>query len=162
MNKQYLILASLSLYLLSSLTFAERPPNDLLDWTQTSDAARASQIPILVLYTAPACPYCERLKQEVLTPMFREGSQQPLAVVRELDINTAGKMVDFDGLRIRSRHFKQRYQVFATPTLLILDADGLPLSDPIVGYDSKQAYKARLDRLLQRLQNVPKPWDTSG
>ncbi|MCG7906989.1 MAG: hypothetical protein JAY95_10700, partial [Candidatus Thiodiazotropha taylori] len=55
------------------------------------------------------------------------------------------KITDFNGDVIRSRQFKDRYQVFAVPTLLILDPDGNLLADPIVGYNSQEEY----ERLLQ-------------
>ena len=80
--------------------------------------------------------------------MFQEDPQNQLAVVREIDINTGGKMTDFNGERIRSRQFKDRYQIFATPTLLILDMHGKQLANPIVGYDSKEQYQALLKSRL--------------
>lgn len=150
MNKQYLVLAALSL-----LTFSTLSPGDMRecsdrDWTKTAKYAEETRLPIIILYTAPGCAYCERLKDEVLKPMF--GKQEQLALVREVDINSGGKMTDFDGELIRSRQFKQRYHVFATPTLLILDSAGRPLRDPIVGYDSKDQYQSRLKKVLAGFQ----------
>ena len=80
--------------------------------------------------------------------MFQKDLQNQLAVVREVDINTGGKMTDFDGERTRSRQFKDRYQIFATPTLLILDTDGNLMASPIVGYNSKEQYQALLESHL--------------
>ena len=89
------------------------------------------------------------LKRCFLKPMFGNSAQHHSVVLREVDINTGGKMIDFDGEPIRSRQFKQRYRVFATPTLLILDPSGEPLSESIVGYDSKDQYQSRLERVLE-------------
>ncbi|MEJ2590631.1 MAG: hypothetical protein P8178_04365 [Candidatus Thiodiazotropha sp.] len=72
--------------------------------------------------------------------------REPL--IREFDINAGGKLTDFDGERIRSRQFKRRYGIFATPTLLILDPDGKLLSDPIVGYNSAGEYRQLLEQSL--------------
>jgi len=145
MTLQYLILAAL--FLVSSVSPASADPlTPASDWHQLAQQAQQAHTPILVLYTAEACGYCERLKQDVLNPMLR---QDRTAIIREVDIHAGGKMTDFDGERIRTRQFKDRYQVFATPTLLILDPQGEPGASPIVGYSSKEAYRSLLDERLQ-------------
>jgi thioredoxin-related protein len=149
MNKKYWILATLLLFSVPLLVSAEMLKCAEKDWVKTSLIAQKSQVPILILFTADACPYCERLKQDVLEPMFDSDVSNRLAVVREIDINSGGKMTDFNGERIRSRQFKDRYQVFATPTLLILDQSGKPLAEPIVGYNSMTEYRALLKSQLQ-------------
>ena len=146
---KFLILAAL--FLLSAPPIV---PADMLrcttkDWTLAAKAAEAVDAPLLVLYTADDCNYCERLKREVLEPLFGHEQAKPLAVVREVDINTGGKMTDFDGELIRSRLFKKRYQIFATPTLLILDSSGRLLARPLVGYNSKNEYIPQLESLLE-------------
>ena len=47
------------------------------------------------------------------------------------------------------RHeLRSSYGIFATPTLLIIDAEGRPLTDPIVGYNSASEYKELLNASL--------------
>jgi thioredoxin-related protein len=152
MNKQLNILATLMLLSLSLQAFGDANPTAVKDWSLTARSARAAHAPVMILYTAHACGYCERLKREVLQPMLQHRSDRHPAWLQEVDINTGGKMIDFDGEPIRSRHFKQRYQVFATPTLLILDSRGEPLTEPIVGYDSQKQYQSRLEELLDEFQ----------
>ena len=152
MNKKYLILAALFLLSVSSLVSGELLKCTAKDWTQASKKAQQAKAPVIILFTADECAYCERLKREVLNPMFQQDLQDRLAVVREVDINTGGKMTDFDGERIRSRQFKDRYKVFATPTLLILNSDGEPLAGPIVGYNSKEQYQALLEYHLEEFR----------
>jgi thioredoxin-related protein len=153
MYKQFFSIAALALLCLSNLARGESNQTTE-DWAQTAEYARSTQVPILILYTAIDCGYCSRLKQEVLQPLFTSGDpDQPVAVLREIDINAGGKMTDFDGEPIRSRQFKQRYQVFATPTLLILDDQGKLLSEPIVGYDAKRQYETLIYQLLQEFRS---------
>jgi|GEM_PF-1388400 len=123
---------------------------DHRDWRQLGEQAREQQLPIAILVTDPDCGYCERLKKDVLIPMARDGRLKSLALLRELSMDAGGKLVDFDGERIRWRIFIARYQVFAAPTLLIVDADGVPLHDPIIGYNGPDAYR---DRLIQALSD---------
>ena len=146
---KYWILATLFLFSASSLVSGETLQTVGQDWVKTSQLAKQSNLPILILFTADTCAYCERLKRDVLTPMFPQDMQHKRALVREVDINSGGKMTDFNGERIRSRQFKDRYRIFATPTLLILDQDGKPLAEPIVGYNSRKEYRALLESQLQ-------------
>lgn len=155
MNK-LLTLATLVLFSISPLVSADPGKSSQQDWSQIARQAELAQLPLLVLFTADECAYCERLKQEVLKPLLRQEKPHRLAVFREVDINTGGKMIDFNGESIRSRLFKDRYQVFATPTLLILNAHGDPLANPIVGYNSQDEYLNLLKSHFERLQRTGK------
>lgn len=135
MIKQYLF-AALILYFGSCDADPTLTTND---WADLSHIARKTHSPIVVVFNADACDYCKRLKNEVIEPLSRETDRlHPL--IREFDIYASGKITDFNGERIRSRQFKKRYNIFAIPTLIILDADGKPLTDPIVGYNSQDEY----------------------
>ncbi len=109
------------------------------NWASLADIARQTHSPIVIVFNAETCDYCKRLKEEVIEPLSRE-TEILLPLVREFDIYSSGKIIDFNGDAIRTRQFKKRYNVFAIPTLIILDADGKPLTDPIVGYNSHDEY----------------------
>jgi thioredoxin-related protein len=138
-------LALLILSLLAILAAAESPA---VDWSDVSESARLKHSPILVVFSAETCGYCVKLKHEVIEPLSHDPNAGGKLLIREFDINAGGKIVDFDGEPIRSRQFKRRYGIFATPTLLILDADGHPLSDPLVGYNSAGEYRELLHASL--------------
>lgn len=142
---QYLKLLILSLF--THAVFAASPATTR-DWADVSQAARLRHSPILVVFSAETCSYCVRLKQEIIEPLARHPKDARDPLIREFDINAGGKVTDFDGERIRSRQFKRRYGIFATPTLVILDADGKLLTDPIVGYNSAQEYRELLHQSL--------------
>ena len=137
-------LATLLLLLFSVAAAAESPETD---WSLVSDQARDRHQPILVVFSTETCGYCTRLKREVLDPIARDERSKQL-LIREFDINAGGKITDFNGDRIRSRQFKKRYGIFATPTLLILDPGGNPLSEPLVGYNSPSEYRELLQNHL--------------
>ncbi|MCG7992763.1 MAG: thioredoxin family protein [Candidatus Thiodiazotropha lotti] len=142
MIKKYLI----SMFLLfgSGLSVAESL-NSNTNWADASALARQNHTVIMVVFESEDCGYCVRLKQEVLKP-FSDSTEQNPPVIKEIDIYAGGKITDFNDDLIRSRQFKDRYQVFAVPTLLILDPEGNLLADPIVGYNSQEEY----ERLLQK------------
>jgi thioredoxin-related protein len=138
-------LAILILSLLASSAFAEPPK---VDWSDVSASARRQHSPILVVFSADTCSYCVKLQQEIIEPLSQDSQHGHHLLIREFDINSGGKITDFNGEAIRSRQFKRRYDIFATPTLLILDADGHPLTDPLVGYNSASEYRELLHASL--------------
>ncbi|MET0067962.1 MAG: thioredoxin fold domain-containing protein [Candidatus Thiodiazotropha sp.] len=141
MIKQYF--STLMLVLVTSLTQAGDLPTTR-DWADASQAAQQEHVPILAVFESEDCGYCERLRKDILSPLSDTCSLQP-PLVKEFDIDTGGKLTDFNGDPIRSRQFKQRYNIYAVPTLVFLAPDGTPLTDPIVGYNLKQdEYRALL------------------
>jgi thioredoxin-related protein len=146
MIKQYLI--ALLLILLSLAAAAADRSASAIDWSDVGQTAREHHSPILVLFSAESCSYCIRLKKEIITPLSEEESADHHLLIQEFDINAGGKVIDFDGDPIRSRKFKKRYGIFATPTLLILDSEGRLLTEPIVGYNSASEYKELLNASL--------------
>jgi thioredoxin-related protein len=136
MIKRYLIL--IVLLVTTDLSLAE-PPSTTTNWADAAATARKAHTPIVVVFESQNCSYCSRLKREVLETLT-ESSTRPPPLIKEFDIYSGGKIIDFNGDSIRSRQFKKRYEIFAVPTLFILDSDGKPLTDPIVGYNSQQEY----------------------
>jgi thioredoxin-related protein len=122
--------------------------NSHTNWADTSALARQNHTVILVVFESEGCGYCVRLKREILRPLSHTNKQKP-PLIKEFDIYSGGKVTDFNGELIRSRQFKERYEVFAVPTLLIVDADGKLLADPIVGYNSQEEYETLLQDSLK-------------
>jgi len=146
----------ISLFLLAALTLAHtaaaREPIVLDrivdDWTPVVQYSTARHLPIVLLVTSAECGYCELLKKDVLRPMQRSGALEEQAIVREMHLDAGGKIVDFDGEKVRARLFLRRYEVFATPTLLFLDKDGRPLHEPLVGFNGRDNYLPLLTSAL--------------
>ncbi|MCU7845184.1 MAG: thioredoxin fold domain-containing protein [Candidatus Thiodiazotropha sp. (ex Monitilora ramsayi)] len=145
MLKQYLISFALILF---TLPASAENSASAVDWSDVGRIAREHHSPILVVFSADSCSYCVRLKKEIIDPLTRDRTNDHTMLIREFDINSGGKIIDFDGDAVRSRKFKQRYGIYATPTLLILDAEGRLLSDPIVGYNSAPEYMELLNASL--------------
>ncbi|HHH40027.1 MAG TPA: hypothetical protein ENK50_10715 [Sedimenticola sp.] len=138
----------LLLVVLPALAAQGIAPTD--DLSASARAARGRDMPILIVFSAAHCPYCERMKEEVLLPLMQGGGLNDKVVVTEVRIDNGGKLTDFDGDRVRSRIFVSRYDVFATPTVLLVDAEGHPLTAPIVGFDGGESYGEKLQHLINR------------
>jgi len=114
------------------------------DWSLAAAEAREHKEPIVVIFTSRHCGYCDRLKAEVLRPAMLSGEYTDRALLRRFDIGHSGKVVDFDGDRVRARQFVRRYQVFATPTVLFLDDQGKEVAKRIVGVNNIDMYAGYL------------------
>ena len=125
------------------------------DWGAEADEARRFGTPIIILFTDEGCGYCKLLKKEVLEPLMNGGDLGIVARVRELDIDRGGKIRDFDGEKIRTRMFVDRYGVYATPTLMMVDYRGEPLGAPIVGFNGRDGYLPYLEHLTEVAYREP-------
>lgn len=152
MKKFHLFLFS-TLLQLSPLLMADRADTliSAKDWAVEATAARESGIPIMVVFSTDDCHYCEKLKRDVLQPIVAQGRLAGKVHLREFNIDTGGKITDFDGDRIRSRIFVSRYDVFATPTVILLDHEGTPLSSPIIGFNSADEYTQNLNQVIDNV-----------
>ncbi len=121
------------------------------DWAEVGKQSRATHLPVGILISSEDCSYCELLKHEVLLPGLQDGSLANRILLREIDLHTGGKLVDFDGERVRSRIFLSRYKVKFTPTLLILSDSGEVIAKPLIGYRNADQYQNALNQILSRI-----------
>jgi thioredoxin-related protein len=125
------------------------------DWSAEVAEARISGLPIIILFSSDHCHYCERLKVEVLEPLIKRGELRKVARIRELQIDRGGKIRDFDGEKVRTRAFVKRYGIYATPTLVRVNARGEPLGAPIVGFNNPDDYLPNLKSVIEILGADP-------
>jgi thioredoxin-related protein len=143
---------ALTLVAAAAASAGSMPERETRDWGELAGRAASRHVPVLVVVDSPDCGYCARLREEVLAPMDRRGELAGRAVVGEMALRAGGKVVDFDGEKVRSQVFLRRYGVFATPTLLFLDPAGHPLHDPLVGYSGLDSYPELLAEALRASQ----------
>lgn len=149
MKQFYGLLTALFLAVFSQPGLSSPPvSSNTLDWSKVSENARRTGHPVLMIFSSNECAYCEMLRSRVLAPAQHDGHLSGIVHIHEFNIDTGGKITDFDGDRIRSRMFVRRYKVFATPTVIIVDQNGNPISKPIIGYDGSQDYVKRLDKAI--------------
>ena len=149
-----LLLGSMTLTAYGDVYPEDYPINYPENWAQVSRVSRSTEIPIMIIFTARDCGYCRMLKQEVVLPMLKRGDFHGRALVREFDIKGGGKVTDFDGERIRRRIFVNRYDIFATPTVVFLDDRGKGLIEPLVGFNRADSYRDQLRETLDSAKTV--------
>lgn len=112
-----------------------------------ADATRAAAVrqPLVILFSLAGCSYCDVVRQNYLTPLFRDHAG---VVVREVQVNGTATFIDFDGKRISHEAFAWRYGVRFAPTVILLGRNGTLLAEPIIGGDTAGLYGGYLDNAL--------------
>jgi hypothetical protein len=126
------------------------------DMQATGARAGAEQIPILLVVTQEHCPFCHRIKEEILRPMLISGEYERKVLIQELLIDPGETLRDFRGRQRTAREFADGYKVWVTPTLLYLGPDGRELRPRILGVNTLEMYgyyvDEGIDESLRRLR----------
>lgn len=117
----------------------------------SADARTAAQrrVPILVVFTSPTCPYCEVVKRDYLVPMHRDRAQRARVIIRELTVGSDAALTGFDGKPTSEAAFAAAQKVFMVPTVMVFDARGEPVADPIVGLLIPDFYYGYLESAIE-------------
>ena len=149
--KQFPRLGTFLAGLLLALGAAAAGAQDLVpvteDLARTGAESRQRGLPILLVFSAEDCEYCQRLEEELLVPMLRQGLGRR-AVVRKVMLDSYGPLRDFSGARSSADREALLRDVDVTPTLLFTDAAGRELAPRIVGYQSTEMYGAYVEAAL--------------
>lgn len=119
--------------------------NDLKSIAAT---AHSDKLPILLVYSAEDCEYCQRLEADVLNPMILSGDFEQRIIVRKVMIDSAVQIKDFQGKPVEPDQFAYRQGVEVTPTLQFVDARGNKLVPNMIGYQGPDLYAAYLENAI--------------
>lgn len=103
---------------------------------------------VLLAVTREGCPYCARLRAEVLAPMLRSGEHDRRLLIREMMMEPDTPATDFSGQATSTARLAEALGVSIAPTVLLLDEGGRRLADPLVGINSADMYNYYLDQAI--------------
>ncbi len=127
---------------------------EIKDFTRVAGDSDAKRLPILLMFSADYCSYCERLEEEFLKPMLRSGDYDDKVLIRKFKIDGFGTVRDFDGRQISVDAFTARYNVHVTPTVVFLDGSGAQLAPKRVGLSTPDFYGGYLDQSIDTALDV--------
>lgn len=133
------------------------------DLSKEAKIARDKQIPILILFSAPGCSYCARVRDEVLIPTTRNADYDNKVILLEVESGNEGSIIDFDGKPIAQDKFIAKHKVGFNPTVKFFDAAGNEVAAPIIGLVTVDYYGGFLDQGIEnatakiRMQRANKP-----
>lgn len=112
-----------------------------------ADARQSGQRPrlVVVLFSLPDCPYCERVRHEQLVPLLHDRKLAERLIVREVSIVGARTMIDFRGSRTSEAAFARDAHAKFSPTVAFFDPAGDQVVPAIVGARLPDFYGAYLD-----------------
>ena len=113
-----------------------------------SKLAASKKIPILVLYTSPDCPYCERAKSEYLVPMMKDPAYKNKVIIREVDVTSQTPLTLFNGSKSTGAEFAAQHKVAVVPTIKVINAKDMEVAAPIVGLLIPDFYFGYIDSAI--------------
>ena len=150
-----LITGVVALFWVLVISRAEDQPTALPSVPMTRDLAADAElamkqrVPLLLVFTQDYCDSCAKLDREVLNPNYATGAFNGKVIVRRFMIDSHATVIGFDGKRVDASALTSKFKVYATPTLLLLDAHGQELVPRIVGIDSLDFFAAYLDESIE-------------
>ncbi|VAW65804.1 hypothetical protein MNBD_GAMMA09-3301 [hydrothermal vent metagenome] len=114
--------------------------------------SETEKLPILLLFTADDCDYCDAIRQFYLIPMIQSGRYASLVLFRQLYVEEYTLIRDENGRMVGGDQIALKYNVQVTPTILFLDAQGNELVERIVGLSGADFFDHQLNQQISRLQ----------
>lgn len=119
------------------------------DFESAAETMRDRQLPMLLLFSASYCGYCQIIKSDFLKPMLISGDYRDKVLIRYIETDQDGRLRDFNGESVDIDTFSARYNVSFTPTVVFLDANGHQLTEKMVGLTTPDYYGAYLDDAIE-------------
>lgn len=119
------------------------------DLQATGRIADHQRLPILLVFTAIDCGYCEMLEEEFLEPMLLGGEYQDRVIMRKVILDNGSRLTDFSGQRRDATALSDDYRVFVTPTLLFVDGTGEERAGRMLGINTPELYGGYLDDCIE-------------
>jgi thioredoxin-related protein len=118
------------------------------DLSSLANQSSQRQVPILLMFTASDCDYCQRLEEDVIRPMMLSGEFDRRAILRKVMIDDLTPLKDFQGGKLDAEALANQRHVQVTPTLVFVDSNGKELVPKVVGYQDGVFYNAYLDQAI--------------
>ena len=95
---------------------------------EAAEARTAGKQAIFVMYVRDDCPYCERMKREILALEAVQDYYREHFAVLAIDLKGAVPIVDFTGASTTEKAFAADQGVKFTPLIIFYDLDGRPVA----------------------------------
>lgn len=121
---------------------------------RSAQQARGGLVPAVMVGSAH-CPWCELILKEQLVPRM-VGQQTPQLVVLDFDLADRKPVEGLNLIKppsarsLSPAEWAKAHRYALAPTVVFVDQKGQPITEPLIGYASRDFYGAYLeDRILQ-------------
>jgi thioredoxin-related protein len=115
---------------------------------QLGKLSAQKRLPILLIFSASHCPYCDLLEEEIIKPMLISGDYTNKVIIRKLVTDETDEIRDFNGKRISVNDFIAKHNVYVTPTMLFFGPDGKELTQRMIGINTVEMYGGLVDNAI--------------
>ncbi len=142
------------LLLLLSLGSYANPVQFATDLYADSIDSAAESRPLVVLYTASYCIYCEAVKTEFFNHIASNPEYQSRIILREVVIDGDMTLTDFSGTPTNHAKYGAERNVKLVPTVSFYDSHGNDLVEPLVGVRLMDFYMWYLNQRIEDAVNA--------
>ncbi len=134
------------LLLLPSSLLAEVQVQTVEDLRVLKQQAENKKLPILLMFTAEDCEYCDALRNNYLLPMIKSGDYKSTILIRQVYIEDYAYLRNAKGELISGDVLALKYDVDITPTILFLNSKGHELAPRLIGIGNIYYFGETLDK----------------
>ncbi|MGE0073319.1 MAG: thioredoxin fold domain-containing protein [Thiomonas sp.] len=124
--------------------WADTPLPPVRNLQQSALQAAAKDQPLIVMFSLPSCPYCEKLRRTQYQFLAKEGY-----TVQQIEITDKTPVIGFDGKPTNGVHLARQYGIKLAPTVLFFGPGGQEIGERIIGAPTADFYGAFVDRALK-------------
>lgn len=119
-----------------------------IDLRQEAVEMTRTSSPMVVLFSQKACRWCDQARTH-LVPMARAANEDGPALFRQINLDADATLIDFSGRQTTQRAFARTEKIRFTPTVVIFDAKGERLGDPILGMRLPDFYSQYVEQAIE-------------
>jgi thioredoxin-related protein len=149
----------LVLPLVMALTVAGSAAGGSVSMIQVTDLraesllAKQKDLVLVIEFSAEDCAYCRKLEDLFLLPMQRNAEYGDKILLRMVSLSEYDSLIDFHGRSVTTAEFAAQYDVSLTPTLVFLNADGVEMSEKLVGIWSEDFFGGFIDNRIDEARD---------
>ena len=119
------------------------------DLAQVAAEARAKRVPVLIAFMQQSCPYCSIARRDHLLPLQASPQWRERVLIREVETDRSTPLRDFSGAATTHRAFAKKHAVRRVPTLIVFDADGKAIGQPLTGLLTQDFYQLYIEQAIE-------------
>ena len=138
------LLTFVGLGLVVGTAWAETPLPPVENLQQSVLKAAAKDQPLIVMFSLPSCPFCEKLRRTQYQFLAKDGY-----VVQQIEITSRSPVTGFDGKPTTGVQLARQFGIRLAPTVLFFGPGGKEIGERITGAPTADFYGAFIDRALK-------------
>jgi thioredoxin-related protein len=119
------------------------------DLTELAAEARARRVPVLIAFMQQSCPYCAIARRDHLLPLQASPQWRKRVLIREVETDRSTPLRDFAGTATTHRAFAKSHNVRRVPALIVFDADGKAVGQPLTGLLTQDFYQLYIEQAIE-------------